>query len=282
MSLGERICRLRTAKKLSQGDLAEALEVSRQSISKWETNGSVPELDKLVKLSELFGVSLDELILDRKQTEIISDPESRIIYAEHTDPMPGKKIVGIVLLCFAALLWIITALLGDMIAGFVLASPFVVCGLLCMFVRRNAGLWCVWVIYLFIELYLRVATGVNWQFVFLPHVYTGGWTIHLVIAWTLWLSFVVLTVLTIVRFRKGDFASVRYDAILAAICWVVYLMTWLGAVWPGRDAITDVDQIRVFGFVSAVIGWIRSIVLVIALVFTTRMIVALREKRKHK
>lgn len=62
MTLGERICQFRTAKNLSQGDLAEALDVSRQSVSKWETGTSVPELDKLVKMSDLFGVSLDELV----------------------------------------------------------------------------------------------------------------------------------------------------------------------------------------------------------------------------
>ena len=66
MTLGERIYKLRTEKEMSQGDLADALEVSRQSISKWETNGSVPELDKLVKLSEIFSVSLDELVLHKK------------------------------------------------------------------------------------------------------------------------------------------------------------------------------------------------------------------------
>ena len=71
MTLGERIYKLRTEKEMSQGDLADALEVSRQSISKWETNGSVPELDKLIKLSEIFGVSLDELILDKKNQETI-------------------------------------------------------------------------------------------------------------------------------------------------------------------------------------------------------------------
>ena len=70
MSLGERIYKLRTEKEMSQGDLADALEVSRQSISKWETNGSVPELDKLVKLSELFGVSLDELITGKVQEQL--------------------------------------------------------------------------------------------------------------------------------------------------------------------------------------------------------------------
>lgn len=45
-------------KRLSQGDLAEVLEVSRQSVSKWETDSSVPDLDKLIKLSQLFGVTL--------------------------------------------------------------------------------------------------------------------------------------------------------------------------------------------------------------------------------
>ena len=67
MSLGETIYRLRTERNMSQGDLAEALEVSRQSISKWETGGSVPELDKLTKMGELFGVSMDELILGKKE-----------------------------------------------------------------------------------------------------------------------------------------------------------------------------------------------------------------------
>ena len=64
MGLADKIYRLRTEKRFSQGDLADALEVSRQSVSKWETGASVPELDKLVKLSELFGVTLDELVRD--------------------------------------------------------------------------------------------------------------------------------------------------------------------------------------------------------------------------
>jgi len=52
MTLGENIVRLRTQKNWSQGDLADALEISRQSVSKWETDASIPELDKLLKLSE--------------------------------------------------------------------------------------------------------------------------------------------------------------------------------------------------------------------------------------
>ena len=63
MSLGTNISRLRAEHHLSQGDLAEALAVSRQSVSKWETDSSVPDLDKLVKLSQVFDVTLDELVM---------------------------------------------------------------------------------------------------------------------------------------------------------------------------------------------------------------------------
>ena len=72
MNLGETIYNLRKEKKLSQGDLAEQLSVSRQSVSKWENNSAVPDLDKLVKLSTIFGVSLDELVMaDRQQKQSI-------------------------------------------------------------------------------------------------------------------------------------------------------------------------------------------------------------------
>ena len=81
MNLGERIYTLRTEKEMSQGDLAEALDVSRQSISKWETNGSVPELEKLVKLSEIFGITLDELVTG-KETERALDTEPQVVYIE--------------------------------------------------------------------------------------------------------------------------------------------------------------------------------------------------------
>lgn len=85
MLLGERIYKLRTEKNLSQGDLADALEVSRQSISKWETNSSVPELDKLVGLCEIFGISLDELVTGNKVAQPSTPPpqtEPQVIYIE--------------------------------------------------------------------------------------------------------------------------------------------------------------------------------------------------------
>ena len=61
-AMGERIQQLRKAAGLSQEQLAEKLDVSRQSVSKWELNDAVPELAKVIAISELFGVSTDELL----------------------------------------------------------------------------------------------------------------------------------------------------------------------------------------------------------------------------
>jgi len=51
MNLGENIFKLRTARNMSQEALANVLEVSRQSVSKWENNSAVPEFEKLVKMA---------------------------------------------------------------------------------------------------------------------------------------------------------------------------------------------------------------------------------------
>ena len=61
MTIGEKIYELRKQEGLSQEELAEKLNVSRQSVSLWETNQTVPQIDYLMELSKIFNVSLDEL-----------------------------------------------------------------------------------------------------------------------------------------------------------------------------------------------------------------------------
>lgn len=62
MTMGDKILQLRKAAGLSQEQLAEALEVSRQAVSKWETNQSMPETEKVAAICRVFGVSADELL----------------------------------------------------------------------------------------------------------------------------------------------------------------------------------------------------------------------------
>lgn len=61
MTLGKRIHKLRVQKRMSQELLAEHLEVSRQAVSKWENDVNSPDTQKLIKLAELFNVSVDYL-----------------------------------------------------------------------------------------------------------------------------------------------------------------------------------------------------------------------------
>lgn len=71
MILADKIIRLRKRNGWSQEELAERLDVSRQAVSKWEGAQSLPDLDKLVRMSELFGVTTDELL---KETVTDGDP----------------------------------------------------------------------------------------------------------------------------------------------------------------------------------------------------------------
>ncbi len=151
MRLGEKIYTLRTAKNLSQEDLANLLEVSRQSISKWENNAAVPELDKLIKMAEHFGVTLDELV--GREAAASQQP------GEMPPPQPGEtpstlqsgastqKIVGIALLCCGFLTLLVFAVLSatttmGVETGLCLSVPFLLCGFICLTCRHNPGYWC--------------------------------------------------------------------------------------------------------------------------------------------
>ena len=109
MNLSEKILKLRTARGMSQGDLAEKLEVSRQSVSKWETGQSVPDVDKLVRLADLFGVTTDYLL---RETERASGKEAEP--AELSDGAGRRALrpvqaAGILLTCFGLLLTALAA-----------------------------------------------------------------------------------------------------------------------------------------------------------------------------
>lgn len=66
MSIGERITDLRKNRNLSQGQLADALEISRQAVSKWENDQASPDTLKLIKLAEILDTEVEYLATGRK------------------------------------------------------------------------------------------------------------------------------------------------------------------------------------------------------------------------
>ena len=120
MNLGETIYRLRTGRGMSQDALANALDVSRQSVSKWENNAAVPELDKLLKLSEIFGVTLDELV--GREAPAPTPP------APPVQSPPPYRTVGAILLGFGLLTTLLLSILGGFIVGVMVGLPFTIVG----------------------------------------------------------------------------------------------------------------------------------------------------------
>ena len=94
-NLGERLYELRTKHEMSQGDLAEKLDVSRQTISKWENNMSIPELDKIISLSNVFGVTVDYLVKGDGVIPSVEMPKVSELKCEAVENAPVKmKIVN--------------------------------------------------------------------------------------------------------------------------------------------------------------------------------------------
>ncbi len=90
MSLGEKITLLRKQKGWSQEELADRLDISRQSVSKWESNASVPDLDKIIKLSVIFSVSTDYLLKDEEQIAVVNEDMADL--SEYEEEVPTKKV----------------------------------------------------------------------------------------------------------------------------------------------------------------------------------------------
>ncbi len=100
--IGERIYKLRVQNNMSQDALAQALNVSRQAVSKWENNVSIPDLDKIAALSRLFSVTTDELIKGEIPPEINAPNEKETIIISDNDSGFSKRkvtqILGIILI----------------------------------------------------------------------------------------------------------------------------------------------------------------------------------------
>lgn len=94
MALGEKLSRLRRDNNYTQEQLAEILGVSRQAVSKWESDISYPETDKLIKLGELFNCSIDYLLKDNEDKPSYVQKKSTFVYEKVSE----KTFHGIPLL----------------------------------------------------------------------------------------------------------------------------------------------------------------------------------------
>lgn len=109
MEFNNKLYELRKQKGFSQEELANRLNVSRQTISKWEVGESTPDMEKLVAISDLFEVSLDELVKGEEpklaepseqivKSELYSDIKEHVLTVDNKKKTKkGIKIAGIIL-----------------------------------------------------------------------------------------------------------------------------------------------------------------------------------------
>lgn len=200
---GERIYELRNKNNMSQGDLADRLEVSRQTVSKWENSMCKPEADKLIQLSEIFNVSID-YILKGEQTQ--ADPV--YVYVKDADgetktnEQVVRKYVGTILAIVFAVLSLLSVLFRG---GFLTLIPVtvVILGILLAKNVKHPYLITFWIAFAFTVACLTLMlNGPFFLKIFDPITYAEGYTDFFLLVYGQWLFFALLIFFT-VRAKKS-------------------------------------------------------------------------------
>ncbi len=122
MTLAEKIMSLRKRAGLSQEELAHQLGVTRQAVSKWEATSSIPDVSKIVRMSQLFGVSTDYLLRDDMSDDVVSDTsiedactgksvsmEEATTFMDLMKSISGRMAAGVTLCIWSPILLILLA-----------------------------------------------------------------------------------------------------------------------------------------------------------------------------
>ena len=108
MKFNEKLINLRKSAGLSQEELGNKLDVARQTVSKWELGETTPEMDKLVKMSEIFNITLDELVKDENIEPQINNTNTQKLAGMMIKILKGIGIFLVIILIF----YIIFAIIG--------------------------------------------------------------------------------------------------------------------------------------------------------------------------
>ncbi len=187
--------------------------------------------------------------------------------ALHTESIKNQKntisstqrTIGIILLCTVAVLLLCLTILGGIsgiLAGLLFGSPFILCGILCLTVKYRAGLWCAWTVYFCIDLYLRLATGINWSMIYItPYFEPSMNYLRLATAWIIFFVTLRLIAYTIRCFLKDAVSITKKHLILSVVIFLILqlLSRLLGSylIYRWTNIISALLQ---WGIMWAVIG----------------------------
>lgn len=111
MKFNEKLVMLRKQHNLSQEQVAEKLGVARQTISKWELGETTPEMDKLIIMSELYNITLDELMKEENEGKVVNDLNNT--NSQKLAGMTIKILKGIgIFILIVAILYVLLMIIG--------------------------------------------------------------------------------------------------------------------------------------------------------------------------
>ncbi|AOM09705.1 XRE family transcriptional regulator [Bacillus thuringiensis] len=125
MIFSERLKEEREKRNWSQNDLAEKIHVSRQSVSKWETGKNYPSIEIIIHLSDLFGITIDELLRsDEELTQKIIKDSKQLAYPKWKVFFDSLFMIGVFLFIAKIVVWMLNKFAGASIT-IVADAPYV-------------------------------------------------------------------------------------------------------------------------------------------------------------
>ncbi|HHP1039788.1 TPA: helix-turn-helix domain-containing protein [Bacillus thuringiensis] len=125
MIFSERLKEEREKRNWSQNDLAEKLHVSRQSVSKWETGKNYPSIEIIIHLSDLFGITIDELLRSNEElTQKIIEDSKQLAYPKWKVFFDSLFMIGVFLFIAKIVVWMLNKFAGASIT-IVADAPYV-------------------------------------------------------------------------------------------------------------------------------------------------------------
>ncbi len=117
MIFSERLKEEREKRNWSQSDLSEKIHVSRQSVSKWETGKNYPSIEIIIHLSDLFGITIDELLRsDEELTQKVIEDSKQLAYPKWKVFFDSLFMMGVFLFITKIVVWILNKFAGADIA----------------------------------------------------------------------------------------------------------------------------------------------------------------------
>ncbi len=253
MNIGDKIFKLREESNLSQTDLADLLDVSRQTISKWECGNCEPEVTKVVKLAKIFKVSTDYLL--GIETNITTKTE------KPKDLNPIINLINAISIVFMALGCVLSQsifILGLVIYLLALLIPTIIVAYLCKINKSDLY-----------KRYIYLLTGVNAVFSTMLFSTIDFWDYNEVIVAALALSIPFIVLNNRYKFNFYKYVNISYSLLLV-IYGCLFSYTFYFS-YPNIEG-SSISLTDIFTYISLLFGGyniienIISILLVISLI----------------